>query len=83
MDHNEPLLERIAATSSLPPAAERGRLRRALGIQQVEVARDLGVSPQSVWAWETGRSEPSGQHRRRYAELLNAMRERLAAEEGR
>lgn len=80
---DEPLLQRIASAPALPPAPERARLRRALGIQQIEVARAVGVTPQSVWAWETGRSEPAGQHRRRYAELLAAMNERLVAEEGR
>jgi DNA-binding transcriptional regulator YiaG len=78
----EPLLDRIASATALPTPSDRVRLRRALGIQQLEVARAVGVSAQSVWAWETGRSEPSGQHRRRYAELLAAMRERLAESEG-
>lgn len=74
------IFDRIATAPVLPDPDERTRLRRALGIQQREVARAMGVSPQSVWAWETGRSEPSEPHRQRYAELLAAMRARLGEE---
>ncbi|MHA6631876.1 helix-turn-helix domain-containing protein [Pseudonocardia sichuanensis] len=76
------IFERIAAAAALPEPADRARLRRALGIRQREVALAIGVSPQSVWAWETGRSEPTGAHRKRYAELLAAMRQRLGEQTG-
>lgn len=78
----EPILDRIAAAGALPEPARRAQMRRALGIEQREIAKAVGVSPQSVWAWETGRSEPTGDHRVRYAELLAAMRQRLDEAEG-
>ena len=79
----EAIFDRIAAAGALPRIEDRVHLRRALGIQQREIAAAVGVSTQSVWAWETGRSEPKGDHRVRYAELLAAMRRRLdEAEEG-
>lgn len=70
-------LNRVAVAAPLPDVAERVRLRQELGIQQLEVAREVGVSTQTVWAWETGRSQPTGVRRRRYAALLAAMRRRL------
>lgn len=62
----------------LPPPAERRRLRTALGIQQRELAEEVGVSVQTVWAWEQGRSEPNGSNRERYVSLLTQMKATLA-----
>lgn len=78
----EAIFDRIAAAEALPEPAVRVELRRALGIQQREIAKAVGVSVQSVWAWETGRSEPAGEHRVRYIELLTAMRCRLDEAKG-
>ena len=33
-------------------------LREASGLTQLEVAYKLGVTPQTVYMWETGRREP-------------------------
>lgn len=78
----EAIFDRIATSGALPKPADRVQLRRVLGIQQREIAQAVGVSVQSVWAWETGRSEPTGEHRVRYIELLTAMRRRLDEAEG-
>lgn len=71
------IFNQIAAARPLPHPDQRAHLRRALGIKQLDVAAAVGVSTQTVWAWENGRSKPRGEHRQRYAELLAAMQERL------
>lgn len=38
---------------------ETKKIRRTLGLTQVEFAKELGVSRQSVAYWETNRSTPS------------------------
>ncbi len=72
------LIDKIAQAPLLPTPAERVALRQQLGIRQVDIARELGVSTQTVWAWEQGRSKPTGARRARYVELLDAMRTRAA-----
>lgn len=74
---SESLLDRIATTPVLPEPSERARLREALGIRQADVAAELGVSVQTVYAWEHGKSDPRGQRRDGYARLLDAMRQRI------
>lgn len=74
------IFDQIAAAQALPDPEHRAALRRALGIRQLDVAAAVGVSTQAVWAWEHGRSEPRGAHRQRYAEVLDAMRQRLDEE---
>ncbi|MGN0983216.1 MAG: LexA family protein [Gemmiger sp.] len=44
--------------------------RKAKGISQAEVSRQLGVTQQAVGKWETGRSTPDPQTVARLAELL-------------
>jgi DNA-binding transcriptional regulator YiaG len=72
------LVSRIRRAAVLPPPEERVALRRRLGIQQAEVARAVGVSVQTVWAWEHGRSEPTGERRTAYSRLLAEMAGRAA-----
>jgi DNA-binding transcriptional regulator YiaG len=71
------LLSGLAGAQALPNPDDRVRMRKALGIRQIDLARTIGVSAQTVWAWERGKSEPTGEHRRRYAALLSEIRERL------
>lgn len=59
----------------LPPARERARLRKSRGVTQIELAGEIGVSRQTVIAWERG-SEPAMPHRAKYAEILRAWKER-------
>lgn len=61
---------------SLPPPRERKRLREAFGVTQSEVARDLHVSRQMIVAYERG-SEPTGDTRIKYAEILSKWQTRL------
>lgn len=54
----------------LPEPRERIRLRQRFGATQEEVARALKVTRKTVSSWEQGISEPTGERRTRYANLL-------------
>ncbi|WP_344016761.1 helix-turn-helix transcriptional regulator, partial [Streptomyces thermospinosisporus] len=65
------------AQDALPTPAERKQLRRAARLTQAQVAQALGVSRETVSAWETGRWEPTGTTRTHYQRLLNGLRTHL------
>lgn len=46
-------------------------LRRNFNISQTELGRQLGVSPQVVNSWETGRAKPPMEQIRKAAEYFN------------
>jgi transcriptional regulator with XRE-family HTH domain len=52
-------------------------LRRRRLLTQAELAQRVGVSLQSVQAWEWGKSEPRLRHIRRLAEVLEVPAEEL------
>ncbi len=58
------------------PWKEVKELRNALGITQVQMAEQLGVSRVLVAAWESGRNVPRGPA----AILLSQLQARLALE---
>ena len=62
----------------LPPASVRRKLRRKFGVTQEELARTLGVSRQTIVAWERtkGGNEPTGYKRVEYARILTAWETR-------
>ena len=63
---------------TLPPHADRARLRKAQGLTQGQVAEALEVSVSAVSAWETpGRWGPRGKTRELYSELLHRIAARL------
>ncbi|MEU8653202.1 helix-turn-helix domain-containing protein [Streptomyces sp. NPDC048737] len=64
----------------LPPPEERRRLREKRSLTQAQLAARLGVSRETVRAWETGRSTPSGRKRESYAKLLAEPTDELPAE---
>ncbi|GLW58083.1 telomere-associated protein Tap [Kitasatospora phosalacinea] len=66
----------------LPPPAERKRLRRAARLTRARVAEQVGVREETVWTWETGRSEPRPPQRGLYARLLRGLGERFPAPAG-
>jgi len=72
----ERLSRRLALARSIPPPKQRRQLRERVGVSRALCAEVLRVDPSTLRSWETGRSEPQGDRRVRYAELL----ERLAAE---
>jgi len=71
------LVSRVGLSRVLPAPVERRGRRLALGIGQRELAAELGVTVQTLWAWETGRTTPAGANRHRYAHVLASMSEAL------
>ncbi|MFJ9628769.1 helix-turn-helix domain-containing protein [Streptomyces sp. NPDC101175] len=57
----------------LPPPKERRRLREAASLTQAQLATRVGVSRETVRAWETGRTTPRGRKREAYAKLLDDL----------
>ena len=48
-------------------------LRRGFGLSLSDIARDVGVARQTVWAWEHGRTLPSGENAERYLDVLRGL----------
>nr|WSY52379.1 helix-turn-helix domain-containing protein [Streptomyces sp. NBC_00886] len=65
----------------LPPPKERRRLREAGSLTQAQVATRVGVTRETVRAWETGRTTPRGRKREAYAKLLTSVSEEVRTEE--
>lgn len=62
------LLE-LSRMRSLVAGSMVGPLRRAAGLTQAEIARDVGVHPSTVAYWERGHM-PRGEAAVRYARLV-------------
>jgi DNA-binding transcriptional regulator YiaG len=71
------LLARLRVRRTLPPAAERKKIRIAAGASLRDVARALDTSPASVFRWEQGASP--GERTAAYAQLLEWLRRLDAA----
>ncbi|WP_028812283.1 helix-turn-helix domain-containing protein [Streptomyces flavidovirens] len=59
-----------APAAPLPSPEERRRLREAKSLTQEQVAAALGVSRETLKAWESGRANPKRRKRAAYARLL-------------
>lgn len=59
----------------LPVPAERKAVREAAGLTLAQVGSAVGVTPQAVGLWESGRRTPRGSLLGKYAEAIHAMRE--------
>ncbi|CAL9536877.1 helix-turn-helix domain-containing protein [Streptomyces sp. enrichment culture] len=59
--------------SPLPPPKERRRLRERASLTQGQLAARVGVTKETVRAWETGRTTPRGRKREAYAKLLASL----------
>ncbi|WP_037841152.1 helix-turn-helix domain-containing protein, partial [Streptomyces sp. NRRL WC-3549] len=68
-----------AATPPLPSPKERRRLREARELSEEQVATAVGVTPATVRAWETGRTDPRGRRRVAYARIISSADPRAAA----
>lgn len=55
---------------TLPPPAERRRIRRRAGVSLRSAAEVVGVSRQSILDWERGEVKPLLEHAIAYRELL-------------
>lgn len=62
--------EEALARRMLPAPSERRAIREAAGVSQRRLARDVGVTATAVATWESGRSEPRGDHLVQYARVL-------------
>ncbi len=67
------LIDRVRTRNTLPPPAERVRIRKAAGVSQRELAAALGVSWTAVQRWETGATPRSSSAE--YAYALRRMQE--------
>ncbi|MEU1123695.1 helix-turn-helix transcriptional regulator [Streptomyces sp. NPDC005899] len=65
----------LASRATLPPPAERKRLRSAHGLTIDEVATTLKVRRATVSGWEAGKTEPRPPERDAYARLLDKLAE--------
>lgn len=59
--------------SPLPPPKERRRLRERASLTQGQLAARVGVTKETVRAWETGRTTPRGRKREAYAKVLASL----------
>ncbi|MFJ9022679.1 helix-turn-helix domain-containing protein [Streptomyces sp. NPDC102259] len=57
----------------LPPPKRRRHLREAASLTQAQVAERMGVTGETVHAWESGRTTPRGRRREAYAKLLASL----------
>ncbi|MEF9915711.1 helix-turn-helix domain-containing protein [Streptomyces sp. P5-A9] len=71
----EALLEEARLNASIPPPAERQRLREAASLSRAQVAAAVGVGRTTVANWETGASEPTPPGRLPYLKLLKGLAE--------
>ncbi|MEU6391397.1 helix-turn-helix domain-containing protein [Streptomyces sp. NPDC046939] len=62
----------------LPTPKERRRLREAKSLSQAQLAARIGVTRETIRAWESGRTTPGGTGSEKYAELLRAPLDRPA-----
>ncbi|MFG3179834.1 helix-turn-helix domain-containing protein [[Kitasatospora] papulosa] len=71
----EALLEEARLNASIPPPAERQRLREAASLSRAQVAAAVGVGRTTVANWETGHSDPTPPGRLPYLRLLKGLAE--------
>ncbi|MFJ9039146.1 helix-turn-helix domain-containing protein [Streptomyces sp. NPDC102406] len=62
----------------LPTPKERRRLREAMSLTQAQLAARVGVTRETIRAWESGRTSPGGRNRDTYTKVLTAAVERPA-----
>jgi DNA-binding transcriptional regulator YiaG len=75
--HNpEPtIIELLELRERLPEPAERRAIRERLGLSRERVARELGVSQETVFQWEAGNATPRKANLPAYVELLERLRD--------
>ncbi|MFF9899319.1 helix-turn-helix transcriptional regulator [Streptomyces longispororuber] len=76
-DAVDALLASVNTDDELPAPAERRELRRTARLSQAQVAQAVGVSRETVSAWEAGRWDPTGEARAKYRRLLHGLKTKL------
>ncbi|MGN5376941.1 helix-turn-helix transcriptional regulator [Streptomyces lasalocidi] len=76
-DAVDALLASVTIDDGLPPPAERRELRRKARLSQAQVAQAVGVTRETVSAWEAGRWEPTGDARIKYRRLMDGLKAKL------
>ena len=66
-------LTRIARAREALASGEAREARKTARVTVTEVAAELGVTPQAVSQWETGRRVPDAAHALAYARLLETL----------
>lgn len=69
------LRDLVQAKRELPAPHARRALREAAGLSLSRIARTVGVSRQTVFAWETGLFDPCGENLARYMAVLRLLKE--------
>ncbi len=82
MSQDMTIAELIRLRARLPKPAERRAIRESLGLSRELVARELGVSQDTVYQWENGVAEPRTANLVNYVDLLDRLRSTAAAQLG-
>ena len=80
MKKTEPSVQAIrdlVERKRLPSPTARRELRKSAGLTLIDVATQVGVTKQTVWLWEAGRSKPRGMNLINYAQVLDELKELL------
>jgi DNA-binding transcriptional regulator YiaG len=67
------LLEQVRSRRTLPPAAERRRIRERAGVSLRQMARAVDTSHAAVRGWEEGATPRRPEQRAAYARLLEEL----------
>jgi len=73
------LVEQVRAVRRLPSPSMRRAIRLSAGVSMRQIGDHVGVSRAAVGHWEAGRWTPSPEHAARYADLLDELRDAVAA----
>jgi DNA-binding transcriptional regulator YiaG len=68
------LEEEVRLRRALVSPAARRALREELGLSRRAIAEQIGVTEAAVRLWELGARRPTGEHLRRYVEVLELLR---------
>ena len=67
----------LVETKRLPSLSARKELRKSARLTLADLAGQAGVTKQTVWLWEAGRTEPRGSNRLAYVKILDELKELL------
>lgn len=73
------LTDEVRARRALPAPSMARAIRVSAGVTQERLAREVGVTRATVARWEASTRRPKGAHLERYAAVLAALQEALAA----